>query len=128
MGNPRRAERGRLRRRTASSSPPRRSSTSAVIRSDPNRTIIPGLVVDAVCHVPFCAHPSYTQGYYDRDNAFYLEWDRLSAEPARVQAWLDEWVFGLPDRPAYWEKLGAEVHDRLRVEPRWSEPVNYGQY
>jgi glutaconate CoA-transferase subunit A len=101
---------------------------SSVIRSDPNRTIIPGLVVDAVCHVPFCAHPSYTQGYYDRDNAFYLEWDRLSAEPARVQAWLDEWVFGLPDRPAYWEKLGAEVHDRLRVEPRWSEPVNYGQY
>ncbi|MBM2844514.1 MAG: catI [Anaerolineales bacterium] len=101
---------------------------SAVIRSDPNRTTIPGLVVDAVCHVPFCAHPSYTQGYYDRDNAFYLEWDRLSAEPARVQTWLDEWVFGLPDRPAYWEKLGAEVHDRLRVEPRWSEPVNYGQY
>jgi glutaconate CoA-transferase subunit A len=101
---------------------------SSVIRSDPNRTIIPGLVVDAVCHVPFCAHPSYTQGYYDRDNAFYLEWDRLSAEPARVQTWLDEWVFGLPDRPAYWEKLGAEVHDRLRVEPRWSEPVNYGQY
>jgi len=101
---------------------------SAVIRSDPNRTVIPGLVVDAVCHVPFCAHPSYTQGYYDRDNAFYLEWDRLSAEPARVQAWLDAWVFGLPGRPAYWEKLGAEVHDRLRVEPRWSEPVNYGQY
>jgi len=100
----------------------------AVIRSDPNRTIIPALVVDAVCHVPFCAHPSYTQGYYDRDNAFYLEWDRLSAEPARVRAWLDEWVFGLPDRPAYWEKLGAEAHDRLRVEPRWSEPVNYGQY
>jgi len=101
---------------------------SAVIRSDPNRTIIPGLVVDAVCHVPFCAHPSYTQGYYDRDNAFYLEWDRLSAEPARVQAWLDEWVFRLPDRPAYWEKLGAEAHNRLRVDPRWSEPVNYGQY
>ena len=101
---------------------------SSVIRSDPNRTIIPGLVVDAVCHVPFCAHPSYTQGYYDRHNAFYLEWDRLSAEPARVQAWLDAWVFGLPDRPAYWEKLGAEAHNRLRVDPRWSEPVNYGQY
>ena len=101
---------------------------SAVIRSDPNRTIIPGLVVHAVCHVPFCAHPSYTQGYYDRDNTFYLEWDRLSAEPARVQAWLDEWVFGLPDRASYWEKLGAEAHARLRVEPRWSEPVNYGEY
>jgi glutaconate CoA-transferase subunit A len=101
---------------------------SAVIRSDPNRTLIPGLVVDAVCHVPYCAHPSYTQGYYDRDNAFYLEWDRLSAESERVKAWLDEWVFGVPDRAAYWEKLGIAVHGRLRVEPRWSEPVNYGQY
>jgi len=100
----------------------------AVIRSDPNRTLIPGMVVSAVCHVPHCAHPSYTQGYYDRDNAFYLEWDRISADPARVQAWLDEWVFGVRDRDEYWEKLGPEVHERLKVTPLWSEPVNYGRY
>jgi len=100
----------------------------AVIRSDPNRTLIPGMVVSAVCHVPHCAHPSYTQGYYDRDNAFYLEWDRISADPARVQAWLDEWVFGIRDRDEYWEKLGPEVHERLKVTPLWSEPVNYGRY
>jgi len=99
-----------------------------VIRSDPNRTIIPSLVVDAVCHVPFCAHPSYTQGYYDRDNAFYLEWDRTSSDPGRVRAWLDTWVHGVRDRAEYWEKLGQEAHHRLRVEPRWSEPVNYGRY
>ena len=53
----------------------------AVIRSDPNRTLIPEFIVDAVCHVPYCAHPSYTQGYYDRDNAFYLEWDKISESP-----------------------------------------------
>jgi glutaconate CoA-transferase subunit A len=100
----------------------------AVIRSDPNRTLIPGMVVSAVCHVPYCAHPSYTQGYYDRDNAFYLEWDRISADPARVQSWLDEWVYGVRDRREYWEKLGPEVHERLKVEPLWSEPVNYGKY
>ena len=100
----------------------------AVIRSDPNRTLIPGMVVSAVCHVPHCAHPSYTQGYYDRDNAFYLEWDRISADPARVQAWLNEWVFGVRDRDEYWEKLGPEVHERLKVTPLWSEPVNYGRY
>ncbi len=99
-----------------------------VIRSDPNRTMIPGLVVHAVCHVPHCAHPSYTQGYYDRDNAFYLEWDRISAERDRVQAWLEEWVYGVRDRDEYWEKLGPEVHRRLHVEPRWSQPVNYGRY
>lgn len=100
----------------------------AVIRSDPNRTLIPGLVVTAVCHVPFCAHPSYTQGYYDRDNVFYLEWDRLSATPAGVKAWLDEWVYGVKDRNEYWAKLGAETHARLKVRPRLSEPVNYGDF
>jgi glutaconate CoA-transferase subunit A len=98
----------------------------AVIRSDPNRTLLPALVVSAVCHVPHAAHPSYTQGYYDRDNPFYLEWDRLSTDRARVLAWLDEWVYGLPDREAYWAHLSAETRARLAVAPRWSQPVNYG--
>jgi glutaconate CoA-transferase subunit A len=100
----------------------------SVIRSDPNRTLIPGFIVDAVCHVPHCAHPSYTQGYYDRDNAFYLEWDKISADPAAVKTYLDEWVYGVKDREEYWQKLGAEVHERLQVAPRLSEVVNYGQY
>lgn len=98
----------------------------AVIRSDPNRTLIPALAVTAVCHVPYCAHPSYTQGYYDRDNAFYLEWDQVSADPAAVQAWLADWVYGVPDRAAYWAKLGEAAHARLAVPPKWSAPVNYG--
>ncbi len=99
-----------------------------VIRSDPNRTLIPEFIVDAVCHVPYCAHPSYTQGYYDRDNAFYLEWDRISESPETTRAWLDEWVYGLRDREEYWRKLGAETHARLKVEPLLSTPVNYGAY
>jgi glutaconate CoA-transferase subunit A len=100
----------------------------AVIRSDPNRTLIPGLVVDAVCHVPFCAHPSYTQGYHDRDNAFYLAWDEISKTDEDVQAYLQEWVYELTDRTAYWEKLGSEVHQRLHAGERLSSPVNYGDY
>jgi glutaconate CoA-transferase subunit A len=98
------------------------------IRSDPNRTLIPGFTVDAVCHVPYCAHPSYTQGYYDRDNAFYLEWDKISADPQRLTSWLDEWVYGLKDRTEYWEKLGPEVHSRLKVQSKLSIPVEYGNY
>ena len=100
----------------------------AVIRSDPNRTLVPGLVVDAVCHVPYCAHPSYTQGYHDRDNDFYLAWDEISKTEEGVQAYLEEWVYGLPDRAAYWEKLGPEVHQRLHAGERYSETVNYGAY
>ncbi len=97
-----------------------------IIRSDPNRTLIPEFIVQAVCHVPYCAHPSYTQGYYDRDNEFYLEWDKRSESPQAVNAYLDEWVRGVPDRAAYWQKLGSAVHDRLRVPARMAAPVNYG--
>ncbi len=99
-----------------------------VIRSDPNRTLIPGFIVDAVCHVPYAAHPSYTQGYYDRDNDFYLEWDEISKTQEGVQAYLDEWVYGVRDRQEYWNKLGPEVHDRLKVNPKLSAPTDYGNY
>jgi glutaconate CoA-transferase subunit A len=78
--------------------------------------------------VPFCSHPSYTQGYYDRDNAFYLEWDKISADPESVKQWLEKWVYSIQDRAEYWEKLGDEVHQRLKVAPLFSVPVNYGQY
>ena len=100
----------------------------AVIRSDPNRTLIPDFIVSAVCHVPHCAHPSYTQGYYDRDNKFYLEWDKISESRESVETWLNEWVYGVKDHDEYWAKLGAETHERLKVPPALSEPVNYGRY
>ena len=74
------------------------------------------------------AHPSYTQGYYDRDNAFYLNWDQVSRDKDAVQAYLDEWVYGVEDRAAYWQKLGAEIHANLKVASRPSETVNYGRY
>jgi len=99
-----------------------------IIRSDPNRTLIPAFIVDAVCHVPYCSHPSYTQGYYDRDNEFYLEWDKISSSRDAVNAYLDEWVYGVPDRSAYWEKLGPAVHERLKIRPRLSATVDYGEY
>jgi glutaconate CoA-transferase, subunit A len=100
----------------------------AVIRSDPNRTLIPEFIVDAVCHVPGCAHPSYTQGYYDRDNEFYLTWDQVSESDEAVRSYLDEWVYGVKDRDEYWEKLGAETRRRLGVPAHFSQPVNYGEY
>jgi glutaconate CoA-transferase subunit A len=100
----------------------------AVIRSDPNRTLIPGFIVSAVCHVPGAAHPSYAQGYYDRDNEFYLKWDKISESAEMVKAYLDEWVYGVKDRTEFWQKLGAETHERLKVKARYSEKINYGSY
>ena len=100
----------------------------SVIRSDPNRTMIPGIVVSAVCHVPFACHPSYAQGYYDRDNEFYLAWDKVSESAEATRQYLDEWVYGVKDRNEYWEKLGAKVHKRLEVPEQMSQPINYGKY
>ena len=100
----------------------------SVIRSDPNRTMIPGIVVSAVCHVPFACHPSYAQGYYDRDNEFYLAWDKVSESAEATKQYLDEWVYGVKDRNEYWEKLGVETHRRLEVPEQMSQPINYGKY
>ncbi len=99
-----------------------------VIRSDPNRTLIPGFIVDAVCHVSYCAHPSYTQGYYDRDNSFYLKWDEISSNRDATLSYLDEWVYGVSNRAEYWQKLGEEVHNRLKIGSRLSATVDYGIY
>jgi glutaconate CoA-transferase subunit A len=101
----------------------------AVIRADPNRTLLPGRIVDAVVVEPFGAHPSYAQGHYDRDNTFYVEWDAIGRDAERTQAWLDEWVHGVADRAEYMARLGPAV--RERIAPTGSAPagpIDYGEY
>jgi glutaconate CoA-transferase subunit A len=100
----------------------------AVVRSDPNRTVIPGLIVDAVVVEPKACHPSYAQGYYDRDNRFYLDWDDVARDPASLDAWLEEWVYGLSSHTEYVQKLGEKRWAALSPSQAWSEPVNYGSY
>jgi glutaconate CoA-transferase subunit A len=100
----------------------------AVVRADPNRTIIPGLLVDAVVVEPFGAHPSYVQGYYDRDNQFYLDWEAISRDAAALDAWLDEWVYGLSGRAEYASKLGEARIAGLRPGTAPSGSVDYGAY
>ncbi len=97
-----------------------------IIRSDPNRTLIPDFVVHAVVHEPWCAHPSYTQGYYDRDNEFYMQWDDVTKEHESTMKYLDEWVYGVEDRKAYMKKLPGEKILKLLPKAAYSAPVNYG--
>jgi glutaconate CoA-transferase subunit A len=100
----------------------------ATIRKDPNRTVIPGVIVDAVVEEPYACHPSFAQGYYDRDNAFYLEWDKIARDAASLDAWLQEWVYGLENHAEYVQKWGDAHWDRLRPEPALSGEVDYGRY
>jgi glutaconate CoA-transferase subunit A len=100
----------------------------SVIRSDPNRTVIPGLIVDAVVVEPRGCHPSFAQGYYDRDNRFYIDWDAISRDADSLDAWLREWVHGTESHAEYVEKLGAERWKALEPGDAFCEPVNYGKY
>jgi glutaconate CoA-transferase, subunit A len=96
-----------------------------VIRGDPNRTVIPGFIVDAVVREPWGAHPSYVQGYYDRDNDFYVQWENISRDRNRLERYLDEYVYGVRDREEYMARQ-AELIERLTADQRLSAAVNYG--
>ena len=96
-----------------------------VIRSDPNRTLIPASIVDAVVVEPWGAHPSYAQGYYDRDNDFYVAWDGISRDGRSLDRFIDEFVYGVRDRAEYMQKQPG-LADRLKARARFCAGVNYG--
>lgn len=97
----------------------------SVIRSDPNRTLIPGFIVKAVVHEPWGCHPSFAQGFYDRDNDFYVNWRNISRDVSKFNAYLDEWVHDLKNRAEYVEKMGERI-TRLKAKAQFCQPVNYG--
>jgi len=78
-----------------------------VIASDPNRTVIPGFMVNAVVGCPYGAHPSPVQGFYKRDDAFFRQYHEQTKTKADSDAWLDRWVYSTADRRAYMNQLGA---------------------
>lgn len=98
-----------------------------VVRSDPNRTLIPSHAVDAIVHCPGGAYPSYAQGYYDRDNLFYRDWTEISRDPELIRSWIDRWVYNMPDRAAYMEAVDEDRWASLQVATKMSGSVNYGQ-
>jgi len=99
---------------------------SSVIRSDPNRTLIPGMKVNAVVIEPFAAHPSYAQGYYDRDNKFYVDWYAVSKDRNSMERYIAEWILGVSGRKEYMEKMGDKTINTLKADQRFAAPVNYG--
>jgi glutaconate CoA-transferase subunit A len=101
--------------------------TPEVIASDPNRTLIPGALVEAVVHAPMGAHPSPVQGYYNRDHAFFTQYHEQSRTLADFEAWLERWVLGVPDHAAYLKLLGDCRVESLAVkEHALAAPADFG--
>jgi glutaconate CoA-transferase, subunit A len=53
-----------------------------------NAVILPSWTIGAIVQVPGGAYPSYAQGYYKRDNAFYIAWDPIARTRESFLAWM----------------------------------------
>ncbi|MCQ4321724.1 CoA transferase subunit A [Stutzerimonas stutzeri] len=73
-----------------------------------NGCVLPSWALSAVCRVPGGAHPSYAHGYYERDNRFYQQWDPIARDRDTFTAWIDEFIRGTEDFPAFQSKLAAQ--------------------
>lgn len=54
----------------------------------PNACVLPHWTIAAIAEVPGGAHPSYAHGYYMRDNASYLEWDKIASDREVFAEWM----------------------------------------
>jgi glutaconate CoA-transferase subunit A len=98
-----------------------------VIASDPNRTLIPGVMVTAVVHEPGGAHPAPVQGYYGRDHAFFHEYHDQTRELDGFERWMKHWVTEVSSRDAYLARLGEARTESLRVRNHaLSAPADFG--
>jgi glutaconate CoA-transferase, subunit A len=98
-----------------------------VIASDPNRTLIPGFLVQAVVKCPYGAHPSPVQGYYNRDNEFFREYHAQTKTEPLARAWLNQWVYRIKDRTEYLRQLGSPRVEGLAVKQHaYAAPADFG--
>ncbi len=75
----------------------------------PFQVVLPSVAVDAIAVVPHGAHPSYADGYYDRDNAFYASWDPISRDRDRFKEWMEERVMGVEDFAEHLRSIRKEA-------------------
>jgi glutaconate CoA-transferase subunit A len=81
------------------------------LHAPPNSVVLPSWVLSAVCEVKGGAFPSYAQGYYQRDNAFYKAWDLIARERESFKTWIERHVLGTKDFGEFKRGLeGAASH------------------
>ena len=101
-----------------------------IIQSSPHLTIIPAYRVDAVVEVPWGAHPTEVLGYYNLDRMMYTMFFLMDMKGDSLKTWMDEWVYGCPDRQAYIDHYiasnGAGKLNAIRAKSYFSAPANYG--
>ena len=70
-----------------------------------NAVLLPHWLVSAVVHCPGGAYPSYAQGHYERDNAFYQHWDAIARDRESFLIWMDRHVLRSVDHRDFLGRL-----------------------
>jgi len=78
------------------------------IRQQPDRTVIPHFLVDAVCEVPYGSHPGNMPGLYYSDEEHMAEWLTLSKADEGVEEYLERYVLSVEDFSEYIDLVGGE--------------------
>ncbi len=74
---------------------------------------LPGFMVDAVCEVPYGAHPYGLYGFYDIDEQFQKDYSQASRTQEGFDRWAKEWIFETQGRAGYLRKLGPARLKRI---------------
>jgi glutaconate CoA-transferase, subunit A len=81
------------------------------LQAPPNSVVLPYWIVTAVSEVKGGAFPSYAQGYYPRNNAFYKRWDDIAKDRTTFQAWIDRHVLGTKDFAEFKQSIDAAAKE-----------------
>ncbi len=87
------------------------------IRQDPDQNSLPSFLIDAVVKVPYGAHPTATQFFYDYDPEHLKLYREAASDDSRFKRYLDQWVYSVPNQEAYLEKVGVPGLLRIKASP-----------
>ena len=78
-----------------------------VLRRDPDRTVLPGFIVDAVAEVPYGAHPTSYFPRYSYDTELHLAWARAARDDATAREFLQRYVIDPSSQAEYLDAVGG---------------------
>jgi acyl CoA:acetate/3-ketoacid CoA transferase alpha subunit len=86
-----------------------------VLRRNPDRTVLPGFVVDAVVEVPYGAHPTSFFPNYGYDTDLHLAWAKVARDAGDTEEFLEHYVIAPSSQAEYLDAAGgASMISRIR--------------
>ena len=90
-----------------------------ILRRHPERTILPGFMVDAVVEVPYGSHPISFFPNYGYDSRLHREWTKISRDDEAATAFLERYVLTPKTQAEYLDAAGGAA--ALRRIEKWEE-------